>query len=71
MLRDYPGNWKEKISGLKKINWSRDNTEWEGRLLQKGRMLKNKLGVELAVNTILKNCGVEYGQERLEFESRK
>ena len=71
LLRDYPGNWKEKISGLKKINWSRDNTEWEGRLLQKGRMLKNKLGVELAVNTILKNCGVEYGQERLEFESRK
>jgi hypothetical protein len=34
-------------------------------------MLKNKLGIELAVNIILKNCGIEYGQERLEFEKRK
>ena len=48
-----------------------DGLEWEGRLLQKGRMLKNKLGVELAVNTILKNCGVELTSERLEFEKRK
>ncbi len=71
LLKEHPTDWKEKIKGLKKINWSRDNTEWEGRLLQKGRMLKNKLGVELAVNTILKNCGIKYGQERLEFENRK
>ena len=70
MLRDYPGNWKTKINELKRINWSRDNEEWEGRLLQKGRMIKTKLGVELAVNTILKKCGIALSPERLEFENR-
>ncbi len=70
LLRDYPGNWKTKINELKRINWSRDNEEWEGRLLQKGRMIKTKLGVELAVNTILKKCGIALSPERLEFENR-
>ena len=70
LIKEYPDNWKTKINELKRINWSRDNEEWEGRLLQKGRMLKNKLGVELAVNTILKECGIELSPERLEFENR-
>jgi DNA sulfur modification protein DndB len=71
LINEYPKNWKEKIRGLQKIDWSRNNIEWEGRLLQKGRMLKNRLGVELAVNTILENCGVKLSEERLEFEKRK
>jgi len=70
LMKEYPDEWKSLISRLKRINWSRDNEEWEGRLLQKGRMLKNKLGVELAVNTILKECGIELSPERLEFENR-
>jgi DNA sulfur modification protein DndB len=71
LINEYPKNWKEKIRGLQKIDWARNNIEWEGRLLQKGRMLKNRLGVELAVNTILENCGVKLSEERLEFEKRK
>ena len=71
LIKEYPNDWKNKLGELKKINWSRDNEEWEGRLLQKGRMLKNKLGIELAVNTILKKCGIELSQERLEFENKK
>ena len=70
LIKEYPNDWKTKISELKRINWSRDNEEWEGRLLQKGRMLKTKLGVELAVNTILKKCGITLSPERLEFENR-
>ena len=71
LINEYPRDWKEKIRGLRNIDWSRNNAEWEGRLLQKGRMLKNKLGVNLAVNTILENCGVKLSSERLEFEKRK
>ena len=71
IINEYPKNWKEKIRKLQKIDWSRDNIEWEGRLLQKGRMLKNKLGINLAVNTILENCGIKLSQDRLEFEKRK
>ena len=70
LIKEYPNDWKTKISELKRINWSRDNEEWEGRLLQKGRMIKTKLGIELAVNTILKKCGIALSPERLEFENR-
>ena len=70
IIQEYPENWKEKIRGLKNINWSRNNPEWEGRLLIKGRMMKNALGVELAANTILKKCGVSLSEDRLKHENR-
>ena len=70
LVKEHPENWKEKIRGLKNINWSRNNPEWEGRLLIKGRMMKNALGVELAANTILKKCGVSLSEDRLKHENR-
>ena len=63
-------NWKEKLRGLKDINWNRNNSEWEGRLLLNGRMLKTTLGVELAANTILKKCGIPLSEDRLKHENR-
>ena len=69
LVQKYPENWKEKIRGLKNINWSRSNPEWEGRLLIKGRMIKNALGVELAANTILQKCGVSLSEDRLKHEN--
>ena len=71
LLHDYPENWKEKLEGLKNINWSRSNPIWEGRLLQKGRMIKTKLGIELAANTILEKCGISLPEERLIYEQQK
>jgi len=70
ILQKYPENWKEKLRGLKDINWSRNNSEWEGRLLLNGRMLKTTLGVELAANTILKKCGIPLSEDRLKHENR-
>ena len=32
-------------------------------------MLKNKLGIELAANTILKKCGISLSDERLSYEN--
>ena len=70
IIQEYPENWKEKIRGLKDIDWSRNNSDWEGRLLLGGRMLKNVMGVELAANTILKKCGVTLSEDRLKHENR-
>ena len=66
----YPDDWKIKLRGLKNIDWSRDNPQWEGRLLLNGRMLKNAVGVELAANTILKQCGIELSEDRLNYENK-
>jgi len=70
LIKQYPNNWKEKLQDFKNIDWSRDNPEWEGRILLHGRMLKNQLAINLAANLILQKCDVKLSQDRLNYESR-
>ena len=70
LLKEHPNDWKTIIKKFQKIDWSRENPDWEGRLLIKGRMLKNKLGIELAANTILKKCDVKLSESRLKYENK-
>ena len=69
LQNEYPSGWKQKLTPLQDVDWSRSNPDWEGKLLLKGRMLKNKLGIELAANTILKKCGISLSGERLGYEN--
>ena len=69
LLNEYPSDWKQKLAHLQDIDWSRNNPEWEGKLLLKGRMLKSKLGIDLAANAILKKCGLHLSDERLGYEN--
>ena len=71
LQNEYPSDWKKKLTSLRNIDWSRDNPEWEGKLLNRGRMIKTKLGIDLAANTILKKCGVPLSDERLRFENMR
>lgn len=68
--KKHPDTWKQKLSHLKDIDWSRNNSDWEGRLLLRGRMIKNAQGIELATNTILQKLGVSL-DDRTKFESKK
>ena len=69
LQNEYPSNWKQKLVSLRNIDWSRNNPEWEGKLLIRGRMLKSKLGIELAANIILKKCGIPLSDDRLNYEN--
>ena len=69
LQNEYPSNWKQKLTSLQNIDWKRSNSDWEGKLLIKGRMLKSKLGIELAANAILKKCEVALSDERLNYEN--
>ena len=69
LQNEYPSDWKQKLTSLQNIDWARSNPEWEGRLLLKGRMLKSRLGIELAANTILKKCGISLSDDRLGYEN--
>jgi len=70
LMKEYPDKWKEKLRGLKNIDWSRNNPQWEGRLLINGQMMKNQLGIELAANIILQKCGVTLSENRLKYETK-
>lgn len=70
LMREYPDTWKEKLRGLKNINWSRSNPDWQGRLIVNKQMVKNSRGVELAANTILQKCGIKLPEDRLKHEAK-
>ena len=58
LIKKYPEEWKSKLKGLQKIDWARDNEEWQGKVIVDGRMLKQKAGINKAALVILEKCGV-------------
>ena len=64
LLKKYPNEWKEKLKGLRELGWSRTDKMWDGRLVMEGKMLKTKIGMELAANAILNSLGIPLDEER-------
>jgi len=64
LLKENPKNWKQKISALKDIDWSRENTKiWEGRALVGGRVSKTSSNVTLTTNLIKQKLGLSLSPE--------
>ena len=68
LLKKYPNEWKEKLKGLRELGWSRTDKMWDGRLVMEGKMLKTKIGMELAANAILNSLGIPLDEERKKIE---
>ena len=68
LLEKYPNEWKEKLKGLRDIDWTRTDKMWKGRLVLDGKMLKTKIGMQLAANSILNSFGIPLDEERKKFE---
>jgi len=59
LLKKYPRNWKSRLRALKKIDWSRKNTQlWEGRATIGGKVSKATTNVTLVVNVIKSELGL-------------
>jgi len=68
LTKKYPFDWKDKLKGLQKIDWTRTNPVWDGKLIIKGTMMKNKIGIDLAALLILKHCGIKEKVEELRVQ---
>ena len=55
LLSVYPQNWAEHLGGLKHINWSRSNPDWEGRIMFSGRISKARTCVSF-MTAYIKKC---------------
>lgn len=71
LTTQFPDSWKQKLRGLQKVRWERDDPIWEGKLVIDGRMLKTKLGIQKAANVILIACGVNKTLDEFEGEKSK
>ena len=68
LLSHNQSDWQEILTGLSKIDWSRQNKSWEGRALVHGRLSKARTNVLLTGNYI-KNClGITLNDVEAQFE---
>ena len=56
LVKKYPKDWKRKLAGLQKIDWSRTNSQWDGKIIIRGKMTKTKAGMNNAAQILLKYC---------------
>ena len=70
IIAEYPKTWEDKLKNLKKIDWSRSNPEWDGRLMRNGQMTKLAIGIDLAANIIIQKCDVKLSESRQKIEAK-
>jgi DNA sulfur modification protein DndB len=71
LIQKFPEKWKNKVEGLKKIDWSRSNTKlWEGRAMHAGRINASSNNVLLTTMIIKRALGLKLKKEDEELEQR-
>ena len=56
LIKKYPKTWQVKLAGLQKIDWSRTNPEWDGKIIIRGKMTKTKAGMNNAARILVRHC---------------
>ncbi|EST26970.1 hypothetical protein M878_26105 [Streptomyces roseochromogenus subsp. oscitans DS 12.976] len=63
-----PKSWKPKLNRLKTIDWSRTNSDWEGRALIGGRVQKSHQNLALTVNYLRQRMNLRLSPEEQRAE---
>lgn len=72
LIVEEPSQWKNRLSKLRNIDWSRTNTElWEGRAMIGGRIGKAQNQVILTANVIKRALGIRLTPEEKKVEDAK
>lgn len=70
LLIKHPRDWKQRLSKLDSIDWSRTNTKlWEGRAMSAGRLSKKTVNVVLTGNALKKQLGLKLTAEEEAVEA--
>ena len=70
LLKQFPTNWKSKLKNLDKINWLKNNSVWQQRVIINGRVVKNNNSIILASNVIKKALGIKLDTKEKALESQ-
>ena len=68
LIKEYPEDWEERLSGIHKINWRRDNNDWEGRAMSGGRLTTGGNHPTLTRNFIKKKIGLPLSEDEKKLE---
>ena len=69
LIKAEPTKWKSKLTGLKKIDWSRSNSKvWEGRAMLGGRVSKATYHITLTTNVVKRALGLSLDEDEQNAE---
>ncbi|MGW4271435.1 DNA sulfur modification protein DndB [Streptomyces seoulensis] len=63
-----PRSWTPTLKRLSSVDWSRANTDWEGRALVGGRVSKSHQNLTLTVNYLRQHLKLELSAEEQRAE---
>ncbi|MEV5260886.1 DNA sulfur modification protein DndB [Streptomyces anulatus] len=63
-----PSKWRKQLTPLKNVDWTRSNSDWEGRAIVGGRVSKSHQNVTLTVTYLRKHLGLELSPEEQRVE---
>lgn len=70
LLKLHPDDWRSRLGGLDKIDWSRNNaTVWEGRAMIGGQVSKVKTNVILTANVVKTALSLPLDEEEKRVEA--
>lgn len=71
LLASEPKAWRNKLKPLRKLDWSRSNTDlWEGRAMVHGRISKASTNIQLTTNAIKKALGLTLSAQEKQLEKK-
>ncbi|HEY8384219.1 MAG TPA: DNA sulfur modification protein DndB [Microvirga sp.] len=68
LLHHYSKGWRQKLKGLRKIDWRRSSPVWEGRATVGGNVTKSFQNVVLTTNYVKRQLGVALTPEEQRHE---
>lgn len=70
LIKERPDDWENCLAGIRKINWRRDNSDWEGRALSGGRLTTGGNHPILTRNFIKKKLKLKLNDDELKVEQQ-
>ena len=65
-----PHNWTHRLEKISKINWKRDNSEWEGRAMSGGKLTTGANHPTLTINLIKTRLGLPLNASEQKVEKQ-
>ena len=56
ITKKFPDTWKQRLGGLQNVDWGRTNSEWDGKIIIRGKMTKTKAGMNSAAKILERHC---------------
>jgi DNA sulfur modification protein DndB len=69
LMKYHRSQWKKYVSRLSDVDWSRANSEWEGRAMMLGRVKKSKQNITLCSNLIKQHLKLDLTAEEQAIEN--